>query len=363
MIERDLIIIGGGPAGLSAAKVALEAGLRVTIFERGLALGGQLVKQTHKFFGSKEQYAKTRGIDIAEKMYQNLLFYQNLLEIHLEATVLAIYKDYVVTVLKGDKYLKYKAKAVIVAVGASEKMLGFVNNDFPGVYGAGAVQTLMNLYGVLPGKEIIMVGSGNIGLIVSYQLLQAGVKVKAIVEAAPTIGGYKVHAAKLRRLGVPILTSTTIKEVLGDGVVEKAVLVSLDQSWQMIKGSELVINADAICIAVGLSPLHQLLSMVEIEMRYVPELGGLVPKTNDCLETSMKNVFVAGDVSGIEEASSAMVEGSLAGLCAAKALGFSHPKHEQFVDSCRKQLLVLRMGPYGAKTRIGIQKLKEESAC
>lgn len=363
MIERDLIIIGGGPAGLSASRVALEAGLKVTIFERGLALGGQLIKQTHKFFGSKEQHAKTRGIDIASKLSQNLIPYADHLDIQLKATVLAIYKDYVVTVLKNEQYFKYKAKAIIVAAGASEKMLGFINNDLPGVYGAGAVQTLMNLYGVIPGKEIVMVGSGNIGLIVSYQLIQAGVRVKALVEAAPTIGGYKVHAAKLRRLGVPILTSTTIKEAVGDGTVEKAILVSLDQNWQMIEGSEQTIYADAITIAVGLLPLHQLLSMVEIDMRYVPELGGLVPVTNDNLETSMKNVFIAGDVSGIEEASSAMVEGSLAGLQAAKALGFPHPDHERLVETYQNQLRVLRQGPTGEKTRNGIRKLREGSLC
>ena len=96
-------------------------------------------------------------------------------------------------------------RLLLLRGGASEKFLAFENNDLPGIYGAGAVQTLMNLYGVLPGQEIMMVGSGNIGLIVSYQLLQAGVKVKAIIEAAPTIGGYKVHASKIRRLGNPHL--------------------------------------------------------------------------------------------------------------------------------------------------------------
>ena len=95
-------------------------------------------------------------------------------------------------------------------------MLAFVNNDLPGVYGAGAVQTLMNLYGVVPGNNILMVGAGNIGLIVSYQLLQAGIKVEAIVEALPKIGGYLVHAAKIRRLGVPIYTSHSLKEVYGN---------------------------------------------------------------------------------------------------------------------------------------------------
>ena len=92
-------------------------------------------------------------------------------------------------------------------------MILFPGNDLPGVYGAGAVQTLMNMYGVRPGKSVLMIGSGNIGLIVSYQLMQAGVKVKALVEALPHIGGYAVHASKIRRLGIPILKTCALKGI------------------------------------------------------------------------------------------------------------------------------------------------------
>lgn len=123
-----------------------------------------------------------------------------------------MYPDYMITVYRENQYLKYKASSIIIATGASEKFLAFENNDLPGIYGAGAVQTLMNQYGIMPAQEVVMVGSGNIGLIVSYQLIQAGVKVKAVLEASSHIGGYLVHAAKLVRLGVPILTRTTVKE-------------------------------------------------------------------------------------------------------------------------------------------------------
>ncbi len=358
MKQYELIIIGGGPSGLCAAHMALEAGLDVLLIDRSPNLGGQLVKQTHKFFGSKAQYAKTRGYDIAQKLITHVDQFPNLTILH-EATVVGLYPDKVVTVLHEDKYHRFYADAIIVATGASEKFLAFENNDLPGVYGAGAVQTLMNLYGVLPGKEIIMVGSGNIGLIVSYQLLQAGVKVKAIIEAAKTIGGYKVHASKIRRLGVPIYTQTTVQKAIGKDHIEAVELVNLDDGWQPIPGSERIETVDALCISVGLSPMHQLLSMVGAKTKFVSELGGFVPVIDDHHETSAKGIYSCGDAVGIEEASSAMMEGYLTGLYVADRLGKPHPEHQKMKEHYEHELDMLRNGPFGIKTKVGLEKLRK----
>jgi len=362
MTEKELIIVGGGPAGLCAAKMALEAGAKVMLVDRNKFPGGQLVKQTHKFFGSEKQYAKTRGFDIARILLSDL-GKQDDLEILTDTTAVGFYKDHVLTTLHDDKeYHKYHAKAYVMATGAAEKFLAFENNDLPGITGAGAVQTLMNLYGVLPGKEVVMVGSGNIGLIVSYQLLQAGVSVKAILEAAPNIGGYKVHAAKIARLGVPILTSTTVKKAFGTKELEKIETVSLDENWKEIPGTEKQIFCDTLCIAVGLSPLHQLMSMAGIRMKYVNELGGLVPVLDGKRETSMENVFACGDVSGIEEASSAMAGGSLAGLYAANAIGHRHKDFDELTRKYEQELCELRQGPCGKKIRTGLERLVDADA-
>jgi len=349
----DVCIIGGGPAGLRAAQAAGAAGAKVLLIDENDRLGGQLIKQTHMFFGSEKQQAGMRGIDIAAELVLALDKMPNV-EVYLECAALGLYDDQVLTILHKKRYEKVGADKFIVATGASERMLPFAGNDLPGVYGAGAVQTLMNVYGVLPGARVLMIGAGNIGLIVSYQLLQAGVKVVAILEASPHIGGYLVHAAKVRRAGVPILTSHTIKEAYGERAVEGAVICELDEKWQVRPGSEKKVEVDVICLAVGLSPLTDLLWQADCRMLHVAELGGHVAWRDANLCTSQPYIYIAGDVAGVEEASSAMVEGELAGLAAVKELGLASPAVEQGLSQARAELRALRSGPVGDKIRTGL---------
>lgn len=357
MKQAELVIVGGGPAGLCAAVSALESGAKVLIIERNKNLGGQLVKQTHMFFGSEKQYASTRGIDITGILLNKLNNYKENVEILTETTVVGMYEDGVISVLhKEENYYKIRPKAVIVATGAFEKALAFPNNDLPGIYGAGAVQTLMNVHGVKPGNRVLMVGAGNIGLIVSYQLMQAGVEVAAILDAAPKIGGYLVHASKIRRMGVPILTSHTVKEAIGKGYLEKAIICEVDEKFQVLPGTEKEFDVDVMCISVGLTPLNELLAMRGCKMKYVPQLSGFVPLRNENYETTIENVFAAGDSTGVEEASAAMVEGYLAGLCAASKIGYSQNYDERKNDYV-KQLNDLRSGPVGKHILSGIEQI------
>lgn len=357
MKHTEIVVVGGGPAGLSAAINAAASGARVMVIDRNSQLGGQLVKQTHMFFGSQKQYASVRGIDIAGILTEELMKYRENVEILTDATVIGLYDDGVLTVEKDGKYLKIKPEAIIITTGASEKFLTFPNNDLPGIYGAGAVQTLMNVYGVAPGDNVVMIGAGNIGLIVSYQLMQAGINVKAIIDAAPRIGGYLVHASKIRRMGVPIMTSCSVKYAHGKDKLEKVTVWKLDEKWQPIPGSEKDIEADVMCISVGLSPLGELLWQIGCDMKFIPELGGHVPTRNEELQTSIKGIYVAGDVAGVEEASSAMVEGRLAGLCAAKNLGHASKDFEALKKDYLEQLDSLRSGPVGEKIRKGLSQL------
>ncbi len=239
VIATDILVVGAGPAGISAAIEAGRRGGSVLIVDENQMMGGQLIKQTHKFFGSRKERAGTRGIKIAEELESDLkgLVTAGDVKTLLGTSVFGYYGFDggrhllgAVSKMKNELY-HIKARKVIFACGAQENMLSFPGNDLPGVYGAGGVQTLMNVYGIKPGNKVLMVGAGNVGLIVSYQLLQAGVEVDRVVEAMPKIGGYSVHAAKLRRNGVPIYTSHSIKEVYGDGKVEAAIVSKLDKHW------------------------------------------------------------------------------------------------------------------------------------
>jgi sarcosine oxidase subunit alpha len=358
--ETEIAVIGGGPAGLCAALSAAEQGARVTLMDRGRRLGGQLVKQTHRFFGSEHEHAGIRGIRIAT-LLEDAVRARPEVEVRTDTTALAIYGDGAISVEEGGCYRKLRAQKTIVATGAAEKMLAFPNNDLPGVCGAGAVQTLMNEHGVVPGRRVIMVGAGNIGLIVAYQLLQAGVGVEAIVEAAPRVGGYHVHAAKVRRAGVAVLTSHTVTRALGEQCVEGVEICALDRAWKTIPDTRRILEADLICLAVGLSPLVELLWQAGCPMKHVSQLGGHVPYRDAKMETLVPGVYVAGDASGVEEASSAMIEGKIAGVCAAEALGHDRGAAEERADLLER-LRVLRSGPVGQKIREGVAALGVEEA-
>jgi thioredoxin reductase len=238
-------------------------------------------------------------------------------------------------------------KRLILALGATENALTFPGWTLPGVMGAGAAQTLVNVQRVLPGKKVLMVGAGNVGLIVTYQLLQAGAEVVAIVEGLPRIGGYGVHASKVRRAGVPILTGHTILSANGEESVESATIAKLDDKWKPIPGTEQVLDVDTVCLAVGLTPMAELAWMAGCDFTYVPSLGGHMPLHDENMETTVPGIYVAGDIAGIEEASTAMEEGRLAGLAAAESLGYISEQTTDRMAAARKALDELRSGPFG----------------
>jgi len=300
-VAMPVLIIGGGPAGLSAAIELGQRGVRTLLVDDKHRLGGKLVLQTHRFFGSVEAvYAGTRGIDIATKLEAQLRAYPHV-EVWLNSTALGVFSDRQVGVLKdGETYVLVVPEVLVVATGARERSLAFPGNTLPGVYGAGAFQTLVNRDLVRPAEKLFIVGGGNVGLIAGYHALQAGIQVVGLCEALPECTGYKVHKDKLVRLGVFIYTSHTVLAAHGQDQVESVTIAQVDAQFRPIPGTGKTLDCDTILVAVGLDP-------VEIFYRKAVEFG-------------MK-AFVAGDAREIAEASAAIFSGRIAGFQAARALG------------------------------------------
>ncbi len=320
--EADVLIIGGGPAGLSAAIELGQAGVRTILIDDKAHLGGKLVLQTHRFFGSSEAvYAGTRGIDIAKKL-EAALRRHDCVEIWENSTAVGVFEDKSIGVYKnGEVYTLVYPKMLLIATGAREKSLAFPGNTLPGVYGAGAFQTLVNRDLVRPCENLFIIGGGNVGLIAGYHAIQAGIHVCGLVEAAPECGGYKVHKDKLVRSGVPVLTSHTIVEALGKNHVEKVVIAKVDKDFKILPGTEKQYDCDTVLIAVGLDPVNEFTKQAE--------LVGLP-------------VFSAGDAEEIAEASAAIFSGKIAGR---KIAGFLGKQKEEIPAEWEKTEDILKSRP------------------
>lgn len=346
MQMTDVVIVGAGPAGLSAAIEAAKTGAKTTLIDEYVEPGGQLTKQIHKFFGSSEHRAGMRGIDIAAQLFKEIDALK--VEKMMGTVVWSIFHSNILGIAHDGKSEMLRANKIILATGASENAFAFPGWTLPGVMGAGAAQTMINLQRVLPGEKVLMVGAGNVGLIVAYQLLQAGAEVVAVLDALPYIGGYSVHAAKITRARIPILTSHTVKKAYGYEKVEGATVVKVDKKWKPISGTEKELEVDTICIAVGLTPLAELAWLNNCKFTWVSGLGGYIPLYDERMETTIKGFYVAGDVAGIEEASTAMEEGRIAAISAVEALGLmTQQKACALRTAAYERLKDFRIGHFG----------------
>lgn len=300
-MKCDILVVGGGPSGLTSAIELAKLGFEIILADDKEKLGGKLLLQTHKFFGSIEDcYAGTRGIDIAEILDKEIRSFPNV-KIFTNSSVAAVYKD-----KKAGLFIDYKNyviaefEGLIVSAGAREKNLIFPGNDLPGVYGAGAFQTLVNRDLVKASGRVFIVGSGNVGLIAAYHALQAGITAVGIAEILKEVSGYKVHGDKIKRMGVPIYLNHTILTAEGDGRVERVTIAEVDENFNPLLETAKTFEVDTLLIAVGLSSIDEFY--------------------NTAVQFGFK-VIKAGDADEIAEASSAMFGGRIAGLNMAKMLG------------------------------------------
>ncbi len=299
-IKTDALIVGGGPAGINAAIELGRLGIDTLLVDDKNDLGGKLTLQTHPFFGSRDDcYAGIRGIRIAEILTGELEKLDSV-RVLTGTTVVGVFYDKKIGIFDGREYSLVDAGMVLVACGAREKTLAFPGCDLPGVYGAGAFQTLLNRDLVRPTERLFIVGGGNVGLITGYHAIQAGIKVVGLVEALDRCGGYKVHLDKLKRLGVPVYTSHTVLKAEGDGTLERITICRLDAGFVPISGTESSFDVDTLLLAVGLSPINELFTQLE-------KFG--------------VKCFNCGDSEEIAEASAAIFSGRITGRRIARYLG------------------------------------------
>ncbi|MCF8008818.1 MAG: FAD-dependent oxidoreductase [Halanaerobiales bacterium] len=365
MIKKEMVVIGAGPAGLSSAIEAAKEGVEVLLVDENLKAGGQLFKQIHKFFGSSDHRAGLRGINIGKELINESR--QLGVDIWLNSIVIGIFDNKQVLIkqnIDGKENLKtVQADKIVIATGASEKVINFKNWTLPGVMGAGAAQTMINVHRVLPGKRFLMIGTGNVGLIVSYQLLQAGAEVVGILDAAKEVGGYNVHATKIARKGVPFYLNHTIIKAVGNNKegVTGAVIAEVDNKWQPISDTEKELKVDVITLAAGLKPLLELANMADCKRTYISELGGWVPLHNENMESTISGIYVIGDLTGVEEANTALEEGRLAGVDVAEKLGKMTTEQSKIKKkNITQRVKNLRLGPFGEKRLKAKKRLIKE---
>ncbi len=294
-LRYDVVVIGGGPAGMAAAIKAKELGLNVLLLDENDYLGGILPQCIHPGFGLHYYREELTGPEFASRLAKRLV--ELGVEYRTSTRVLEIrnYSDLEKVVFFTSPSGAYQVwtKAIIYAAGARERHafeIGIVGDRVAGIYTAGEAQTLMDIHGIMPGREVVIVGSGDVGLIMARRFALEGAKVKAVVELMPYPGGLARNVMILRDFNIPLYLSHKVVEVRGRGRVEKVKVVKVDENLNET-GEEFWIEADTLVVSAGLVPAVKKLKKIGVEID--PATGG--PVVNDRLETSVPGIFVAGN--------------------------------------------------------------------
>ena len=296
MENYDIVIIGGGPAGLSAAVAARKSGTEnILIIERDDKLGGILNQCIHNGFGLHTFQEELTGPEYAGRFIVQAEELQ--IEYKLHTMVMDISADKVVTAINREEGMfQIRAKAVILAMGCRERSRGALNIPGyrpAGIFSAGTAQRLVNIEGYLPGRKVVILGSGDIGLIMARRMTLEGATVQVVAELMPYSGGLKRNIVQcLDDFGIPLKLSHTVIDIKGKERVEGIILAEVDAKGRPIPGTEEEYECDTLLLSVGLIPENELSRGMGIEIN--PITSG--PKVNESLETNMEGVFACGNV-------------------------------------------------------------------
>lgn len=296
MLQYDIVIVGGGPAGLAAAVSAKRNGAEsILVLERDKELGGILNQCIHNGFGLHTFKEELTGPEYAQRFIDQLM--EEKIEYKLNTMVLDISADKVVTAMnREDGILEIQAKAVVLAMGCRERSRGALNIPGyrpAGVYSAGTAQRLVNMEGYMPGREVVILGSGDIGLIMARRMTLEGAKVKVVAELLPYSGGLKRNIVQcLDDFDIPLKLSHTVVDIKGKERVEGITLAQVDENRRPIPGTEEFYSCDTLLLSCGLIPENELSRELGVEMS--PVTSG--PLVNESLETNVEGVFACGNV-------------------------------------------------------------------
>ena len=362
MESRPLVVVGAGVSGTAAAIEAAKAGIPVTLIDENPIPTSMAGLNVPLFFGQKFDNAlNDRALMMERVTSTNEAQYEAISEaeeagvdIQLGTCVWGAFRNSEnsrlldgpqIGLANHERSWMMKYERLIVATGSRDLSIGFAGCDLAGAMGANGAHSLISRYKAFSAQRMVILGSGNLGLNTAKMALDNGIEVAAIVDIASSVRGDKTLATHLQSKDVELYTSHTVKEAVGsNGNIESVVLVEIDNNLEPIAGTEKVITADTVCLAIGLVPNIEILSLLDCDLAFKSELGGFVPTHDDQMQTSVDGVFVVGDAAGFHDAmilnpEIARNQGRIAGIAAAGSLGAittGFPPLTKFFPKCPK---------------------------